>query len=59
MGQCFEYGHGVDKDETQAQQFYRQAHENDYPPGTCALGLCYEIGMGVEEDKARAQVAGL
>ena len=39
LGECYENGSGVEKDERRAFELYRQSHEGGHAPGTCALGF--------------------
>ena len=54
LGECYDLGYGVKKDEKKAAELYRSAHELGYAPATCSLALCYEMGAGVEQDKVQA-----
>lgn len=50
----YEKGIGVDKDETQALQWYQKAAAQGEGGAMSKLGLLYEQGVGVAKDKAQA-----
>src|SRR5262245_43486445 len=54
LGTCYEQGHGVAQDETQAMHWYRQAAENGYPSAQYNLAFGYRHGLGVEKDLSAA-----
>ncbi|MBX3304753.1 MAG: sel1 repeat family protein [Nitrospira sp.] len=54
MGQLYEFGDGVPKDERQAAAWYRKCAEQDNPIGQKRLGWLYELGTGVPENWAEA-----
>ena len=54
LGYCYQYGQGVDKDETEAVKWYRKAAEQGYATAQCNLGYCYKYGHGVDKDETEA-----
>src|SRR5690242_7922357 len=50
LGDCYENGHGVDRDVTNAANWYKKASEQGNPDAQCRLGECYEKGSGVEQN---------
>ena len=54
LGECYENGYGVEKDEKKAAELYTQAHKGGHLDGTCSLGSCYMKGTGVEKDPFKA-----
>lgn len=54
MGQLYEFGNGVPKDERQAAAWYRKSADQGNPIGQKTLGLLYELGKGVPENWAEA-----
>ena len=54
MGQLYEFGDGVPKDERQAAAWYRKSADQGNPIGQKTLGLLYELGKGVPENWAEA-----
>jgi uncharacterized protein len=53
-GLCFFYGHGEQKDEETAIQWFLKSAEQANAQAQCSIGLCYHVGMGVEEDDETA-----
>lgn len=45
---------GIEKDEYEAEQWFRKASEQKYAKAQYQLGLCYFYGWGVEEDEWEA-----
>jgi TPR repeat protein len=54
MGQLYEFGQGVSKDERQAAAWYRKSADQGNAIGQKSLGLLYELGKGVPESWAEA-----
>jgi hypothetical protein len=61
LGECYYYGKGVKKDETEANKWYhkaieqyRKAAEQGDAKAQYNLGVCYYIGIGVEQNKVVA-----
>jgi len=54
IGQLYEFGDGVPKDERQAAAWYRKSADQGNPIGQKTLGLLYELGKGVPENWAEA-----
>ncbi|UVT17748.1 MAG: sel1 repeat family protein [Nitrospira sp.] len=54
IGQLYEFGDGVPRDERQAAAWYRKSADQGNPIGQKTLGLLYELGKGVPEDWAEA-----
>ncbi len=55
MGQCYEYGIGVEANPQMAFNMYRRAAERGLPQAMLSLIRCYETGIGVPSNKLRAQ----
>ena len=56
LGQFYEEGSLVDRDQGKAIQLYLQAAEQGHAAAQHALGQIYHLGNGVERDKAAAMV---
>lgn len=54
IGLCYEYGLGVEANETQAFKYYHLAAEEDYTSAKYRLGLCYKYGTGTTENMEEA-----
>lgn len=54
IGQLYEFGEGVPKNEKQAAYWYKKSADQGNPIGQKTLGLLYELGKGVPEDWAEA-----
>ncbi len=54
IGQLYEFGEGVPKNEKQAASWYRKSADQGNPVGQKTLGLLYELGKGVPENWAEA-----
>ena len=54
LGEMYENGRDVPKDETQAVAWYRKAADQDYTEGLFNVGRCYYDAIGVPEDYAEA-----
>ena len=50
LGECYEWGHGVDKDMTEAVSWYRKAADKGDSTSIYRLGKCYFEGLGVEKN---------
>lgn len=50
LGQCYEYGIGMDKDVTNAFKMYRRAAERGFAPAMIELSRCYKDGIGVDRN---------
>src|SRR5207248_9811953 len=48
LGQCYELGNGIDKDETKAFACYKRSAENGDVNARFQLGYCYVNGIGTE-----------
>lgn len=46
IGVCYEYGFGVEENETEAFKYYTLAADNNYTAAKYRLGLCYKYGRG-------------
>src|SRR5207248_9372860 len=53
LGECYELGNGVDKDEIKAFGYYKKSAENGYMCAIFQLGYCYVNGIGIEIDKEK------
>src|SRR5512142_2642823 len=54
LGQAYEEGNGVAKNEVTAAKWYRKAAEQGNAEGQNNLGIMYRMGSGVDQDKAEA-----
>ncbi|KAI8808882.1 hypothetical protein BJ742DRAFT_677372 [Cladochytrium replicatum] len=54
LGECYQYGIGIEKSFVDALKWYRVAVENDYPHAHIRLGEMYLWGNGVELDRKTA-----
>jgi len=56
LGQCYEYGVGVEKDQIEAVRLYKLSQHNSY--GQARLGVCYEHGKGgiIKDEKEAARL---
>ena len=54
LGQMYEQGFGVAKDDSQAVYWYRKAAEQDTPIAMDALSRCYREGIGTAKDPVQA-----
>ncbi|MDR2932382.1 MAG: hypothetical protein LBV27_04675, partial [Oscillospiraceae bacterium] len=54
LGNAFSYGEWVEKDDTQAALWFREAAEKGYAPAQCNLGCCYYNGWGTQADDEKA-----
>ena len=50
MGECYEYGTGVECNDIQAEQWYRKAAEQNFAPAQNNLGKFYHYGFAVKKD---------
>ena len=54
VGNEYEIGYGVTKDEAQAAYWFRKAADQGHAEAQYRLGQCYSDGTGVTKDKAQA-----
>ena len=54
LGNCYEYGEGVAKDEVEAVKWYRKSAEQGDAMAQVSLGFCYDSGTGVAKDEVEA-----
>jgi uncharacterized protein len=54
IGQLYEFGDGVPKNEREAAAWYQKSAEQGNPIGQKTLGLMYELGKGVPENWVEA-----
>jgi len=54
LGNCYEYGKGVQKDIKIAVEWYQQAAAQGNASAQTNLGLCYALDMSVQRDVAKA-----
>jgi TPR repeat protein len=54
VGVCYATGKGVQKDDTEAMQWYREAAEQGHAAAQYNVGSCYENGTGVLKDEIQA-----
>lgn len=55
LGQCAEYGIGLEKDLSKAFILYRRSAERGFPPAMLHLARCYDNGIGIAINKVKAQ----
>ena len=55
LGCVYSCGHGVQKDEKVAFEWFRKAAEKGYSHAMEMVGLLYQIGDGVEKDEDKAR----
>ena len=55
MGQCFEFGIGVEKNEAEAFGYYRKAAERGLPDAMYRISTFYSSGTVVRQDESRKQ----
>jgi TPR repeat protein len=54
LGQCYEFGEGVEQDHKQAVSWYEKGAAQGYPYAQYDLGACYALGKGIEQDLKKA-----
>lgn len=54
LGNCYFYGHGIEKNESRAVELYRRAANVGYPSGQLRLGECFYAGVGAHKDLDKA-----
>jgi uncharacterized protein len=54
LGLMYAYGCGVERNETEAVEWYRRAAEQGHVRAQCNLGLMYAYGRGVVQDDREA-----
>ena len=54
LGVCYEYGLGVEENETEAFKYYNLSAEQGYTAAKYRLGLCHKYGTGTTENPAEA-----
>lgn len=54
LGNCYEYGIGMDVDLQSAFNMYRRAAERGFPSAMRELAKCYSQGIGVAQNQSRA-----
>ena len=55
-GKAYDFGDGVERQPTEAAEWYRKAAEQGFPPAQYNLGVLHLNGDGVEEDFDRASL---
>jgi len=53
LGKCYEYGHGVDKDEKKGFESYSLSAEQGNNLAMISLGYCYSKAEGTDENKTK------
>ncbi|CAI2173170.1 5231_t:CDS:2 [Funneliformis geosporum] len=51
VGECYELGHGVERDEVKAFEYYQKSANQGYFGAKFLLGYCYMNGMGTNINK--------
>ena len=54
MGNCYQNGIGVKKDEIRAFDYYKKSAEKGYVIAQNTLGYLYQNGQGTEKDLVKA-----
>ena len=54
LGDRYQYGKGVQPDNTRAVAWYQKAADQDLADGQAGLAIMYELGLGVPKDSAQA-----
>jgi hypothetical protein len=54
LGECYENGTGVEKDEAEAARWYQKGAQGGEVTCIAQLGECYEYGRGVQLDLHQA-----
>ena len=54
LGECYEKGEGVEKNEIEAFKWYHKAAEGGYANAQCRIAQMLEIGQGCDLDEERA-----
>lgn len=55
LGQCYQFGTGVDQDDDKAVEYYRRAADAGHPHALYSLGALYYVGDGaLQEDETQA-----
>ena len=54
LGQCYEYGYGVAKDDKKRVEYYSLSSEQSNSVAMNNLGYCYEKGEGTDVNKTKA-----
>jgi TPR repeat protein len=52
LGDCYEYGTGVDQDHVEAVRLYRLAADQGHAHAQCKLRDCHDNGTGVDQNHA-------
>lgn len=55
IGDCYHFGHGVDKDHNKALIWYKKSADQGYAEAIYDLGYCYGYGWGVQNDYKMAE----
>lgn len=51
---CYEFGKGIEKDETEAFNWYKKSAEQGFAEAQYFLGDCYSLSIGVDKDDREA-----
>jgi TPR repeat protein len=54
LGDCYQFGHGVDADDKKAFEYYSLSSEQGNSLAMLSLGYCYEKGVGTDENAPKA-----
>lgn len=55
LGECYEYGAGMDQNYGEAFKYYRRTAERGLPDGMLKLSEFYQYGKGMPQDNERAE----
>lgn len=50
MGKAYQWGNGVEKDESKALEWFEKILKSDGPEKDCATGIMYDAGFGTKEN---------
>ena len=56
LGDMYQFGEGVPKDDVEAVKWYRKAADQGYAGAQASLGFMYALGEGVPKDDVEAYV---
>ena len=54
LGDCYDFGCGIDQDYTKAVEWYTKSSEQENSVAMCDLGFCYETGQGCDQNSTKA-----
>jgi len=54
LGECYEYGYGIEKNDVKAFEYYKKSAKQEYSYAQNKLGFFYESGIGIEKNLENA-----